>query len=311
MPNTAYAPFPIDEHLTQIALAYKNQRMIADEVLPRIPVDKQLFKWMKFDKAERFTQAPNTLVGRKSIPNEVEFGAEEDTAATRDYGLDDIIPNADLANADSRFNPTTHAVEVMSDLIMLGREKRVADLVFNPDTYPSGRKEAVTTNFKWGKADYNPIPKLLEYLDTPIMRPNIIVMGQAAWTTLRTNPAVVKAVQGNSGDAGAATKAALADLLEVEDIIVGQGWINTAKQGAAPTIQRLWGAHAALLYRNPLANNRGGVTFGYTAQWGGRIAGAINEEKVGLRGSVRVRVGESVVEMVAAADVGFLLTDVK
>ena len=35
------APFPIDPELTAIAIAYRNGRMIADEVLPRVPVGKQ------------------------------------------------------------------------------------------------------------------------------------------------------------------------------------------------------------------------------------------------------------------------------
>ena len=307
MANTAYAPFPIDEHLTQIALAYRNQRMIADDVLPRIQVGKQLFEWMEFAKEDPFSVAPNTLVGRKSIPNEVEFGAESKTDATRDYGLDAIIPLADLENADDRFDPRGYHIEQIADQIALGREKRVVDIVFNEATYPAANKVALAADFKWTKADHNPIPALLDYLDRPLMRPNTLVLGVASWRALRTNPFVVKAAHGNSGDAGAANRAAVSDLLEIENLIVGQAWMNSAKQGATPDIARLWGAHAAALYINPLANNRGGVTFGYTAQWGSRVAGEMPEPKIGLRGSVRVRAGESVVEKVAASDCAFFI----
>jgi len=182
--------------------------------------------------------------------------------------------------------------------------------VFNADTYPASNKVALVTETKWTADGVNPIPSLLEYVDTPIMRPNTLVLGVEAWRALRVNPFVVKAAHGNSGDAGAATRAAVADLLEVENLIVGQAWLNSAKQGATPTIDRLWGNHAALLYINPLANNRGGVTFGYTAQWGSRVSGQIEEPKVGLRGAIRVRTGESVAEMVAASDCGFFIQNV-
>ncbi|MGV8796604.1 hypothetical protein ACV373_31930, partial [Pseudomonas aeruginosa] len=57
------APFPIDPELTAIAIAYRNGRMIADEVLPRVPVGKQEFKFWKYDLAQGFT-VPETLVGR-------------------------------------------------------------------------------------------------------------------------------------------------------------------------------------------------------------------------------------------------------
>ncbi|WP_019024060.1 MULTISPECIES: hypothetical protein [unclassified Thioalkalivibrio] len=306
--NTKYAPFPIQEHLTQIALAYTNRAMIADDVLPRVSVGKQVFKWMEYAKSERFT-VPNTLVGRKSMPNEVEFGAKEETAATRDYGLDDIIPNADLENADERHDPVGHAVEAMTDLILLDREVRVAGMVHNPDNFT--HKEALAAGSKWSNPDANPIPAVLEYLDTPIVRPNIAVMGNAAWTALRTNPHIVKAAHGNSGDSGAATRAAVAELFELEDILVGQGFVNTARKGQEPNMARVWGAHCAFLHRNPVADTQRGLTFGYTAQWGDRVAGQMNEEKVGLRGSQRVRVGESLVELIAAKDAGFFVQNVK
>lgn len=306
--NTAYAPFPIQEHLTQITLAYHNPSLIADQVMPRITVGKQLFKWLRYAQSERFS-VPDTIVGRKSMPNEVEFGAVEETGSTRDYGLDDLIPYADLDNTDERHDPVGHAVEAMTDLIMLDREVRVANLVFDPATYT--HKIALSTGSKWDEETYNPIPDMLEYLDTPIMRPNVAVMGQAAWTALRTNAAVVKAAHGNSGDAGAAARQAVADLLEVDQIIVGQGWVNTARKGQTPNIQRVWGDSCAFLHQNPVADTRNGVTFGYTAQFGDRVSGQMEEPRVGLRGSLRVRTGESVSEQIAAPDAGFLVQTVK
>ena len=68
----------------------------------------------------------------------------------------------------------------------------------------------------------------------------------------------------------------------------------------------MWGKHAALLHLNPIAGIRGnGITFGYTAEFGSRVAGSIPEPKVGLRGAQRVRAGESVNEIISASDVGY------
>lgn len=85
------APFPIQPELTAIAIAYRNQSLIADEVLPRVPVGKQDFKYLKHAMAEGFT-LPDTKVGRRSKPNDVEFSATEITASTEDFGLDDPVP---------------------------------------------------------------------------------------------------------------------------------------------------------------------------------------------------------------------------
>ena len=83
-----------------------------------------------------------------------------------------------------------------------------------------------------------------------------------------------------------------------------------AKPGQAATIVRVWGGDSMLaFYRNPQATPRRGVTFGYTAQFGTRVSGQIAEPKMGLRGSVRFRVGESVNEMIVCNDLAFLFQD--
>src|SRR5258708_26028291 len=96
----AVAPFPVDPVLTGIAIQYRNKTLIADQVLPRIQptLPRKTFKYNVWTKAEQFT-APNTLVGRRGKPGEIEFTASEVTGAARDYALDDPIPYDDTATA--------------------------------------------------------------------------------------------------------------------------------------------------------------------------------------------------------------------
>ena len=48
-------PFPIQQELTAIALAYSNRSYIADQVLPRVPVGSREFKWLQYNRDELFT----------------------------------------------------------------------------------------------------------------------------------------------------------------------------------------------------------------------------------------------------------------
>lgn len=305
-------PFPIDVRLTGIALAYTNKTLIADAVLPRVPVGNQTFKWLNHTKADRFT-VPATLMGRKSTPNEVEFSATETPGQVFDYGLDDVVPNDDIAAAPQGWDPIGNATTGLADLVALDRERRVAALVFDPATYPTANKDQLTTGDWWDEEASNPVAYITELLNSMLIRANIAVMSQKVYDALRQHPKVVAAcfpLGGNSGTGGMVSKQALLALFELDDILVGSGFINTAKPGQAPVYARVWGNHAAFLHRNTLANTRSPqMTFGYTAQWQGRVAGQMPEEKVGLRGSVRVRVGESVNEIVCASDVGFLVED--
>jgi hypothetical protein len=92
------APFVIQPRLTAITLAYKNADMIADVVLPRVPVDSPDFKYTVYTKEDTFT-IPDTLVGRVGKTNQIDYTASEQTASVADYGLEEAIPYFDTAAA--------------------------------------------------------------------------------------------------------------------------------------------------------------------------------------------------------------------
>lgn len=305
----AQAPFPVSTELTAIAIAYRNNSLIADAVLPRVPVGKRNFKYLKYNSFENFT-VPDTKVGRKSKPNEVDFSASQDDSSVVDYGLDDPIPQDDIDNAVEGYDPKGRAVEGIQDLIDLDREIRTANLVFAAGTYPSGRKETLETTSQWSDfTNSNPIDKIMTALDSTIVRPNILVVGRAVFSKLAQHPKIAKAIHGNSGDVAIVTRQQIAALFELEEVLVGESWVNTAKKGQAATMVRTWGKHAALLYRNKLASTERGVTFGLTAQYGNRIAGEKEDGNIGLRGGVRVRNGESVKELIVAPDAGYFFAN--
>lgn len=303
-------PFPLDTRLTGIALAYTNKTLIADSVLPRVPVGNQTFKWLNHTRADRFT-IPNTRIGRKGQPGEVEFSATETPGQVFDYGLDDVVPNDDIASAPQGYDPLGNAAEGLTDLVLLDREVRVASLVFNAGTYPVGNKVTNSAGSYWDVEANNPVAQITDLLNGMLMRPNIAVFSRKVFDALRRHPKVIAAVfpiGGNAAQGGMANRQQLADLFELEEVLVGEGFVNTAKPGQTANIVRVWGNHAAFLHRNRLANTRSPqMTFGYTAQWQGRVAGRMDEPKTGLRGAIRVRVGESVNEIVCAADVGYFV----
>jgi hypothetical protein len=303
------APFPIQPELTAIAIAYRNSRLIADDVLPRVPVGTQQFKYLKHTMAEGFT-VPDTKVGRKSRPNEVAFTATEVTDATKDYGLDDPIPQADIDNAPPNYNPLGRATEGIMDLVALDREIRAAALVFDATQYGTSNKITLSGTSQFSDfVNSDPLGVIMAGLDACIMRPNIAVLGRAVFTKLCMHPKVVKAILGNSGDSGIVQRKAIADLFELEDVLVGEGWVNTARKGQAASLSRVWGKHMALLRRDRNAGSQNGITFGFTAQFGSKIAGSIPDKDIGLRGGQRVRAGESVKEVITANDLGYLIVD--
>ena len=130
------------------------------------------------------------------------------------------------------------------------------------------------------------------------MRPNIAVFGQTTWTKLRRHKLLVQAIKGTAQGAGMVSRAEFAEFFELQEIFVGAGFVNTAKKGQAVTLSRVWGKHAAFIYRDRTAGPQAGMTYGFSGEAGSRIAGQIDEPKVGLSGSKLVRVGERIAEVV-------------
>ena len=303
------ANFPINPVLTGIVIAYRNRRMIADSVLPRAVVGAQEFKYWKYDLGQSFT-VPKTQVGRTSRPNQVEFSAEELTSATLDYALDAPVPEADIKTAPANYDPKGRAAEQTANLIELDRELRAAKLVFNAASYGSGLTKTLSGNDQWTHADGKPIHVITEALDSVIMRPNVMVLGRKAATALRMNAQIIKAYNGSLSDSGLVPLEFIRELFELEEILVGESLVNTVNQAKKPVLAQAWGNHCALIYRDRLADTRHGTTFGLTAQWGNREAREIIDEDMGMRGGYRIRVGESVKELITAPDLGFFLKDV-
>src|SRR5690349_4079409 len=99
--------FPVNPTLTAVAIGYKNtdDMLIADDVLPRVPTGKK-FKYTKYSSEQGYT-VPDTRVGRKSEPAMVDFGGTEVSDECVDFGLDDLVPNDEIAAFEAMDKPSS------------------------------------------------------------------------------------------------------------------------------------------------------------------------------------------------------------
>lgn len=304
-------PYPNDPRLTGLTIAYRNPDFIADAVMPRVEVGHSSFKWDEWNFAEGLGQ-PITLVGRKGRPTEVDFTSIQRDGSVEDHGLDDVIPLDDVNDlpAGSTLDPMGRATEGLTNLIALGREIRVAALARNPTNY--NHSEVVATGDRWTDPASDPSVQILDAMSTPLVRPNVAVTSLAVLNVLKKNIAIVSAITGNTSGKGTVNTAQLANYFELDAIEIGQAYMNTAKPGQAPVFARVWGNDFSLIRRARTLGLKGVTepSWGMTAQWGTRVAKQIPEPKTGLRGAMRIRVGESVGEVIQSKEAGYLLQGV-
>ena len=314
-------PFVVDPVLTAISIGFQNAAAmrIADQVLPRFPVSAEKFKWTEYPISEAFN-IPDARVGRLGRVQQLVFSGTEKTDSVDDFGYDSPIPYTDVRAAEaaraegrSTFNPEAHAVQMLTDTLANQREARVASSVFALNTYAADKRVTLSGTSQF--SDYtnsDPIGVIKTGMAaTLIYAPNTMVLGREVWAKLSSHPKIVNAVKGNVTNAGIVSREQFLELFSgegINELLIGDAWVNTAKPGQTPTFARAWGKHIALLNKNPMATiEGGGVTFGMTAEYGSRIAGRIEDEDVGLEGGFRIRTGERLKEVIIAKDVGYFI----
>lgn len=304
-------PFQINPMLAAIAIGYRNAEMIADLVAPRVSVPTEQYKYLEVGM-EHFDPTED-LVGRKGRVRQVRTTAELKDGSVVDRGLEDVVPLSDLmaaANGVGPYDPLAAATSKLIARIVLNREIRVAGIVFNAATYLATHKVQLSGTSQW--SDYTnstPADDIEKGLETPIVRPNVMTLGQATWSKLKHHPQIARRLGGSWQEGRTVTRQEVASLFELDEVIVGMGWQNTAKPGQARTLARLWGKHCSLTRREPNLQDMETATFIATAQWGDRVAADWETRKAGLRGGRVVRAGESVGEKVLAPPLGYFIED--
>ena len=257
---------------------------------------------------------PDTKVGPKSEPNKVDFKGIELSDQVQDYGLDDLIANAEMEAFLAMPRPATGgplspqelSTMMIMGLVKLDREVRVANQVFNAGAYPGANQATLAGTSQWSdQLNSDPVAAIGNALDIPVIRPNKMVLGRATWTNLRRHPKIVQACNMTNQAAGIVSRQQVADLFEINEILVGEAFVNTARKGQAVAMSRTWGKHCLLFYSNMQAAVERQPVFGFTGQFGTQVAGEIPAPTKGLRGGQIVRAGESVKEIVSAADVAY------
>ena len=335
MPNQIDLQF--DGRLTDVSVKYSNPTLIADLVLPPVTVPQIKGTYKKYSKDERFT-VPHTYVGAKSVPNEVEWNAEEDTFLCKDYGLQEFISQQEVDNSEAPFSLQSDTVDFLTELILLDKEIQLRDLIFDSTSYPSTHR--IDGAAGWGSASATAVvSQMQEAIDACFMPPNVAVVDKATWRWIARNTELLSAVAGTNlpsqirtvpggtgaGDPGRAgqgmgglvgiTAPQLAAYLGLDAVYIGTAKYNTANPGATAVYDDVWkgdtqggtGAMAFLRVGNPNFGLRDAV-FASQFMWKTREVLTTPTDR-GARGGQNIRVVESRVFKTVATDVGAIVYD--
>lgn len=266
----------VDQHLTNLAINYRPQNFIADQIAPIVPVMKQRDTYPVFSRFEAFStedtrRAPGTQA--KKITRSVGSSFYQ----AENYALGSDITIEDMANMDDayRFELEVNKSRYLMTKLGLDYEKRVLTLAANTTAVNT----VFVCNSIWlasgGAAGQNagdPIAQIFqmkEYMQGLTgQAPNSILIGWRAHARMMRNYHVRNFIKGTNNGGGLVTRDVLAPLFEVDKYLVSDALWHTANEAAVNSgVLQNPIADSLILYYAPPSASRDDPSWMYSFRW--------------------------------------------
>ena len=289
-----------DPVLSTLAVGYKPDGYVADEVLLPLPVKMEDGTYWKFGM-ERF-YSPDALRAPRSRYRQIDWKMTRDSYHAEEYGLEQPIDDRERSNSSLPADLDTESTEILTENLKNGKEKRVANLVRSTSNITQNVTLAGAT--QWSDASggdpigvsitaHGTIRAATGQLATDV------VLGYAVWEKLQTNPKI----KAELAEGEQIALARLARLWNVQRIHVGRLLTATNKKGQAVTLGDVWGKDVLFYYRAPRPGMRR-FSLGY--QFRVQDYKTFRYRKPDINSDV-IRVNEIIGEKLVAAQLGYLV----
>lgn len=259
--------------LSNLAVAYENAEMIADAVMPVIPVEKKSGDYFEFDAGAMFNMIDDSLGSSRGSANESDWSLTKKQYQVKDRALVAVMPFDTEVSAEPPLNLRAAETDVLMSHMALAREFRVASTVFNSANYGSNTVALVGTA-RWD--DYtnsDPAAQIDQYLESPIVRPNVAIIGEKVWRALKQHPKMKELILSRASSASGSsplriTKELFAAAFELDRVYVPRSRYNLSKAPTATSLSRIWAENKVSFIRvEATPNVRRTATFGYTLRF--------------------------------------------
>lgn len=315
----------IDTALTNISVAYMQsaEAFVAHQVFPVVGVQKQSDRYFKYnrddwfrDEAEERGPATESAGGDYQIDNTPNYFC-------RKYAYHKDVTEEDRTNSDTPLDADTDATDFVTQKLLLKKEVQWANTYFKTGVWTTdvtgvaGVPAGVQVK-QWNDAASTPIQDIATYATnmagTTGMRPNILILGAQVYQALKNHVDILDRIRYTQK--GIVTTDLLAQLFDVDQVLVAWAVKNSAAKGATEANSFILGKGALLAYRAPrpaLKTASAGYTFAWTGLQGagafGNNIGRIEMPWLG-QGTERIE-GEMAYDMkVVATDLGTYFTTI-
>lgn len=257
----------VNRPLTNMSVAFMQSllKFQADNLAPIMPVPKKSDVYFKLSKEYWFSDIMKKRgVGAPSIRQG--YGVTTDSYLADLWSLGKPVDDQERANADAPLNQDRTAMKFVTRAERMNREFGFKNAAWDTSaqwtTYLTGNSSAsavvASSTFKqWNNADATPLEDVanmkivMEKLTG--FEPNVLAISRPVWEELKFCTQILDKITGGSTSANPAnvTKQLVAQMMELDELVVLSAVYNTAGHGVTMTGDYIFGKDALLMYRDP------------------------------------------------------------
>lgn len=269
-----------DQLLTTISVRRTPGKMIAEALFPLVPLDNRSGKIPIFG-CENLT--PQDDLRAPGTPAKVAKTSVTDTPYyIEGHALQDGVPREYQTDVGPTWDLLRSKTTSLTDKVRLNREVALVAALVAGMTSTSLAAQTATP---WDNDDNDPIALIKTQIDACQLRgygrPNVFAISRPVWTAIQGNAYVQGRITGAPNLPSVRVKPAeFAELLELDEVIIGEAVKNTAIQGQTMTGGWVWGEYALLAVR-PQTPGPETPALGYHFGWRNALSTLTNGAGVG------------------------------
>ncbi|SOE00667.1 major capsid protein [Caenispirillum bisanense] len=263
--NTAQARV-IDPILSNHARGYTNAEHVGHTLFPNVPIPQRGIRRLEFGK-EAF-RAQNTRRAPGGATKRIQFGYEGKPVALEQHSLEGKVAWEHMEDASRvpGIDLATGAVNLVLDVMALGREIQQAGAARNPANYDANHKLVLAGADKWSDGASKPVQDVNDAKEairsTAGRYPNTMVIGPKVFLDLKVHPAVIEQFKYTGKDS--ITVDMLARYFDVERLEVGKAVFLPENAGDDDAFTDVWGNDVVLAWVPTAGANWQTPSYGYT-----------------------------------------------
>lgn len=231
-----------DPVLTNLVIGYTPTGFVGQRFFPLLNVMESTGAYAKFGKEAFRRYYSGRALGAHA--RRVNYIIDSDTFKCVERVLETPVDDRLVRNARPSTRPIEAATKMLRSNLLLEYELDVYTLLSTLTTSALG-------NGKWNTANSTPIADMKTAISTVqkkiSIRPNILAMSRAVWDVLSEHPDLERVHYTTP----LKTPELLANLLEIDSVLIAEASWNSANEGAADSMDWVWGDNVFVGFAPP------------------------------------------------------------